>query len=187
MDDLSVEPKKCTAIVKKDSRTCSKNAMPDSDLCPWHSKRTASPQPISASSFPSPEAGNLLQRIRAIKNDPDLMRMDTEISILKALLERGLVKLEEEMAADGDESYSEATVKRVQSLAMDILSASEKCARVDEKRRAVLGAAEIVAIIDRIKERVIEVVRTTKEDDSPEETAGRIAEAFSSIEIVECG
>lgn len=190
MDEVSCARKKCAAIKTDGSSACSKNALPDRDYCWMHSRIVAPSGELDQKSLPFPSglSGGLAARAAEIRGMGDIMSMEAEVSILKALLERGLKKLDDEISsADPDDSSSEASAKRVQSLAMDILSAAEKCARVEERRRGVLTAAEIGTIIDRIKERVIHVVRTSKENDPPEQTARRIAEAFSSIEIVGCG
>lgn len=134
--------------------------------------------------YPSHPAGEITSRIMRMRDDPDLLTLRTEVATLKAMLEDALGRLEEARAAEDADTAVAAAEKRVESLTMSILSAGEKFARVEERRRGVLTASEIGDIVEKIKERVIDVVRTADEDDSPEKTAERIAEAFSAIEIV---
>ncbi len=137
--------------------------------------------------YPARGARAITTRIMEMRDDPDLLTLRTEVATLKAMLEDALGRLDEARMSDDAESAVPAAEKRVESLTMSILSAGEKFTRVEERRRGVLTASEIGVIVDRIKERVIDVVRKADEDDSPEETARRIAEAFSAIEIVGSG
>jgi len=187
MADTDQARRRCAAIAKKTGRQCSHPAQPGSEFCAVHGGMRAGGGISPA--YPSEPVGPLLERISELRRSPDLFALGAEVATLKALLEHALDRLEAERGEtdDGTGAYTDPSLKRVQSITMDILSASEKIARVEERRRGVLTASEIGAIIDRIKERVIHVVSTAQEDDSPEETAGRIAEAFSSIEIVGSG
>ena len=174
--------RRCAAITKSGTQ-CSRYALDGSEYCAIHNRKEGA-APLKKA-YPSVPENGLLGRIQELCESQELFALGIEIATLKALLEHGLDRLETERAEGG--SYSDPSLKRVQSIVMDILSASEKFARVEERRRGVLTGDEIGAIIDRIKERVIEVVNSRQENDSPEETAGRIAKAFDSIEIVGCG
>ena len=176
--------KRCSAITEKTGEQCKFYALEGTDFCRIHTLAIQPPPPPGM--FPSAPPPSLLDRVVELRDDPFLLVMRTEIAVLKALLEHGLQAVESQAVEteDGERVIPDTVFKRVQSISMDILSAAEKYARIEERRRGVLTADEIGAIIDRIKERVISVVRSAKEDISPEETAKRISAAFDSIEIV---
>ncbi len=177
----------CSATTRHGT-PCSYRKAPGSQYCTFHSKtnpQISPPEPpaptIAPIPLPSPSqsASSISERIDSILSSPGFLSLKHEIATLKALLHHYIDLLDS--PPEDESTPSDSTLKRIHSLAMDIISSGEKFARFEERRGDVLSKEEIASIIQRLNEKVVHVIRQSTPDTTPEETASLIADAFATI------
>ena len=206
------DKKMCAATASRTGKRCGHAALADSDFCAAHKnkdlkkeaqtggrKRPPLSEPASAAAAaqpemkkPSPKGNGLCKRIERMSHDPGLLnQIRTAVAAIKALLDEHLAQLDEVRMSDAEgaaEVYAaalESHGKRIQSLAGELFEAIDRISKIDERQRKLMTPDEIKTLIANIRERVIKAAEAAKPGEPPEALAGRLADAFESIEVSE--
>ncbi len=135
------------------------------------------------------EQGKLWERIKQMRRAETLPELKMVVNALRVLVEEHLEQLDEarsDGAADEDGCYSsmlETHGKRIQSLIGELVATIERLGRIEDRKRMLLTAEEVAGIIEKVRDRVIAAVEACPWIERNEECPGRLADAFSSVEV----